>query len=104
MKISVKGSQDGAWGLSQSYLNDADYHRAARLWLEKQKPRIIYMLVQFKDVKLGDCPRAYLATPEEMARRLNEACRGCGDTTLMENHTWTNRAKGQGTTDKVPVE
>ena len=29
LMISVKGSQDGAWGLSQYYLKDADYHRAA---------------------------------------------------------------------------
>ena len=29
LKVSVKGSQDGKWGLTQSYIENADYHGAA---------------------------------------------------------------------------
>lgn len=32
LKVSVKGSQDGSWGLTQSYLRRADYHAAVDLW------------------------------------------------------------------------
>ncbi|MFM7131891.1 MAG: group I intron-associated PD-(D/E)XK endonuclease, partial [bacterium] len=32
LKISVKGSQDGSWGLTQSFIKNADYHGAAELW------------------------------------------------------------------------
>jgi len=33
LKISVKGSKDGAWGLTQSFISNADYHGAADAWL-----------------------------------------------------------------------
>jgi hypothetical protein len=32
LKISVKGSKDGGWGLTQSYVKDADYHGAIDIW------------------------------------------------------------------------
>ncbi len=35
LKVSVKGSQDGSWGLTQSYLQDANYHGAVDAWLTK---------------------------------------------------------------------
>jgi Holliday junction resolvase-like predicted endonuclease len=28
LKVSVKGSQDGAWGLTQTHLQNANYHGA----------------------------------------------------------------------------
>ncbi|WP_377322824.1 hypothetical protein [Rhodanobacter ginsengisoli] len=28
LKVSVKGSKDGGWGLTQSYLSNANYHGA----------------------------------------------------------------------------
>lgn len=30
-KISVKGSQDGGWGLTQGYIKNGDYHKAIDL-------------------------------------------------------------------------
>ena len=33
LKVSVKGSQDGSWGLTQSYIKNADYHAAIDTWL-----------------------------------------------------------------------
>ena len=35
LKISVKGSQEGQWGLTQSYVKDANYHKAARPMVRK---------------------------------------------------------------------
>ncbi len=35
LKVSVKGSQSGSWGLTQNYLKNADYHAAAEAWLSK---------------------------------------------------------------------
>src|SRR6187455_2664299 len=42
LKLSVKGSVDGAWGLTQSQLQKlkkANYHGAANDWLARHKPR-----------------------------------------------------------------
>ena len=102
LRISVKGSQDGAWGLTQSYLQGADYHRAADTWLSKQEKNIVFMLVQFENIELGQCPKAYLATPMEILQQLKASSKGRGDTILHENHTWSKRAHGYGTTDKLP--
>ena len=105
LKVSVKGSQDGAWGLTQSYIKNADYHRAIDKWHEKHLgKRIIFMLVQFQNVNLGECPRAYLATPIEIATQLKASSKGRGETVLFENHTWAKTAYGYGTTDKLPDE
>ena len=49
-------------------------------------------------------PRVYLATPEEIAKRLNESAGGRGETILYENHTWGPRAVGFGTIDCIPEE
>lgn len=32
LKVSVKGSQDGAWGLAQSHLKNGQYHDAIEAW------------------------------------------------------------------------
>jgi hypothetical protein len=49
MKVSVKGSKDGSWGLTQSFLADADYHGAADKWLARHKSKTVMCFVQFKD-------------------------------------------------------
>ena len=48
LKISVKGSQDGGWGLTQSYKKGCDYHEAIRKWLGSHHKKTIFCLVQFK--------------------------------------------------------
>src|SRR5687767_8565259 len=48
LKVSVKGSKDGSWGLTQSYLKHANYHGAIDTWLARHKPRTIFCFVQFK--------------------------------------------------------
>jgi hypothetical protein len=102
LKISVKGSQDGGWGLTQSFLKAADYHAAIETWLKRHRPKTIFALVQFKDVPLTEMPRVYLATPLEIAQRLRETAKGRGDTILYETHTWGPRAIGAGTTEEIP--
>jgi hypothetical protein len=52
LKVSVKGSQDGAWGPAQSHLKEADYHAAVDEWLLRHKPRTVLCFVQFKDVPI----------------------------------------------------
>lgn len=102
LKISVKGSQDGGWGLTQSHLKNADYHGAVALWLKRHQPRTIFALVQFKDVEIMGMPRVYLATPVEIGKRLRETAKGRGDTVLYERHEWTPRAVGAGTVEEIP--
>jgi hypothetical protein len=109
LKVSVKGSQDGSWGLTQSYLAKANtkgqtgnYHGAVDLWLLKHKPRTVFCFVQFRDVPIDTLPRMYLATPAEVASRLKGAAAGRGDTILYEDHSWSARAVGAGTTERIP--
>jgi len=94
--VSVKGSQDGGWGLNQSFKRDRNYHEAADVWVATHKKRdIVYCFVQFQGVALGECPRVYLATVNEIAARLKESRKGVGETILWENHCYkTGVAKG----------
>jgi Holliday junction resolvase-like predicted endonuclease len=111
MKISVKGSQDGAWGLTQSFLKQAnelssrkaDYHGAVDLWLAKHSKKTVFCLVQFQKVSLDQLPLMYLATPTEIARELKKVAAGRGDTMLYVEHTWAARAHAKGTTDRIPA-
>ena len=102
LKISVKGSQDGGWGLTQSYKKGYDYHEATAKWLSAHHKKTIFCLVQFQNTAPDEMPRIYLASPEEIAERLNATAAGRGDTILYENHTWGPRAAGRGTTDRIP--
>jgi hypothetical protein len=102
LKISVKGSKDGGWGLTQSYVQDADYHNAIDVWSLRHKERTVLCFIQFKNVPLDQLPRVYLATPAEVAQRLKETAKGRGDTVLYERHEWGPRAHGAGTIDSIP--
>jgi len=102
LKISVKGSQDGGWGLTQSYKKNTDYYGAVDIWLKRHSKKTIFCLVQFKNVQDCDLPRMYLATPEEIATWLKNAAGGRGDTILYEYHAWTARAQSAGKVDIIP--
>lgn len=110
LKVSVKGSQDGSWGLTQGELTrvarttkqKAAYYEAIDAWLARHKPRTIFCLVQFKGVALDQVPRTYLAAPAEIAQRLRETASGRGDTILYEEHRWGPRAAGAGTVERIP--
>jgi hypothetical protein len=103
LKISVKGSQDGGWGLTQSHMpkGSKDYHGAAKRWVDRHKPRTVVCFVQFQGVELTKLPRVYLATPAEVADRLRASRKGKGETILWEHHKWS-KGHGAGTTEKIP--
>jgi len=104
LKVSVKGSQDGGWGLTQSFLEKgkANYHEAIDQWLCRHNPRTVFCFVQFMDVPIGAMPRVYLATPAEVATQLKGCAGGRGETMLMEKRIWTDRAKHGGKIDQIP--
>lgn len=106
IKVSVKGSKDGKWGLTQSYKNKTtSYHEAADIWVSKHGNKTVLSLVQFEDVNLesGELPRVYLATPYEIGEYLKHSKNGTGDTRVKEEHFWTS-GMAVGTTDKIPDE
>jgi len=104
LKISVKGSQDGGWGLSQSYMKkgSSDYHGAIQSWVDRHKPRTVLCLVQFQGAKIAELPKLYLATPAEIGDRLRASRKGKGETILWERHEWGKRAHGAGTVEEIP--
>lgn len=104
LKISVKGSQDGGWGLTQSYKKGCDYHEAIQKWLDGHHKKTIFCLVQFQGTSDAELPRMYLASPAEIAQVLNASAGGRGETILYEYHKWGPRAVGSGTIDRIPEE
>jgi Holliday junction resolvase-like predicted endonuclease len=102
LKISVKGSQDGSWGLTQTYKKGYTYHEAADIWLLRHKPRTAMCFVQFRKTKLNEMPRMYLATPEEVVTRLKGTSNNRGDTILYEFKQWEMNSNGAGSIDKIP--
>ena len=102
LKISVKGSQDGSWGLTQSYKKGCDYHEAIAKWLANHHKKTIFCLLQFENTAPNEMPRVYLASPQEIADRMSATANGRGDTILYEKYTWGPRAAGAGTTDCIP--
>ena len=102
LKISVKGSQDGSWGLTQGFKKGHTYWEAAEQWLEKHHKRTIFCLVQFKGTNELQMPRMYLATPEEIKEQLCGEAGGRGDTILYEDHRWSKTAACYGTVDRLP--
>ena len=104
LKISVKGSQDGSWGLTQSLKKGRSYHEAAQEWLNRHHKKTIFCLVQFKETSDFQMPRMYLASPEEIAEALCKEAGGRGDTILYEHHEWGPMAEAYGTIDKLPEE
>lgn len=103
IKISVKGSQDGGWGLTQSFKGGRSYSEAIDHWVNRHKGRTIVSLVQFQDVDLesGNIPRTYLATPKDIGQHMKASRGGHGVTSLKENHLYKTGVS-KGFTDKIP--
>ncbi|UJB19192.1 MULTISPECIES: hypothetical protein [Lysobacter] len=102
LKVQVKGSQDGGWGLFQNYKKGTDYHGALRAWESEQLADIVYFLIQFKNVDIGGAPRCYIARPKEIVAHMTTARGGHGYTSLRENHSYS-RGVGAGHVDIVPA-
>ena len=103
LPISVKGSQDGGWMLAVRYVKQGvDYHRAIDEWLSAQREDIVYSLVGFLNVPLGQAPRVYVARPPEIARELRLRCLGRGHGSLEEDSpTFYPKSKYK---DRIPSE
>ena len=79
LKVVVKGSQDGLWDLTQSYIRraaqisgkKADYYGAIGMWLDHHSSRTVCCLVQFQGVTMDELPRF-------ISPRLARWLRGCG--------------------------
>ncbi len=104
LKISVKGSKDGSWGLTQKYKKDRTYHEAIDEWLKQHHKKTVFCLVQFQNIADDALPTMYLATPNEIAEVLRSERNGLGDTILYMDHTWGPTAQAYGTIDKIPKE
>jgi Holliday junction resolvase-like predicted endonuclease len=101
VKVSVKGSQDGGWGLIQNHKRGAGYHEAAERWSAAQSHTVVYCLVQFWGVSLGECPRVYLASVRDIVVQHQAARNGLGNTILYENHCF-KKGVAAGCVDKLP--
>src|SRR5450756_422335 len=99
--LSVKGSQDGGWGLCQGYKRGRTYHEAIDLWCASHDKSIVYALVQFWGTTVGESPRIYLATPSEIAGMMKASRGGSGNTMLLEGYSY-KKGVGKDTTDKLP--
>lgn len=105
LKISVKGSQDGSWGLTQKYKKQGtNYHDAIDEWLKAHGEKTVFCLVQFMGVDNSELPRMYLATPAEIAKQMKASRAGHGDTILYEYHKWGSSALAAGTEEVIPKE
>jgi hypothetical protein len=103
LKVSVKGSSDGGWGLTQSHMSGGNYHGAIDAWLKTHGSRTVLCLVQFMGVPLKEMPRVYLATPTEIGVWLKSAAGGRGQTVLDERHVWSmSKFVPKGTVDQIP--
>jgi hypothetical protein len=102
LKLQVKGSQDGGWGLFQNYIRNADYHGALDEWLKNQKKDIVYFLVQFLKVEVGDAPRCYIARPAEIVAHMHTTRGGHAYTSLRVDYSY-RRGVGAGHTDVIPA-
>src|SRR5215216_5015859 len=82
LKLQVKGSQDGGWGIFQGYLQNADYHGALDAWAAAQLADIVYFFVQFEKVTAGTSPRCYVARPTEILAHMKTTRGGHSYTSL----------------------
>ncbi|WP_082050432.1 PD-(D/E)XK nuclease family protein [Risungbinella massiliensis] len=70
LKVAVKASQDGDWGIVPSGEEDVSFEEVFDAWLAEQDLQMVYCLVQFQDVGMDQLPGIYLASPEEVAEKL----------------------------------
>ena len=102
LKLQVKGSQDGGWGLFQGYKKDTDYFGALDAWAADQLDDIVYVFVQFSNVAVGASPRCYVARPSEIVRHMRTTRGGHAYTSLRENYLYA-KGIGAGHTDIIPI-
>lgn len=110
LKILVRSSNDGRWCLVTPYLRDgheprgrkADCQKAIDLWLDSQASRTVVCLVQFEGVALYEMPRVYLASPGEIARKMQETTNRLEESALYETYDWITPFDGLRRTEYLP--
>lgn len=110
LKVSVKGSDDGSWALTQSFLkrasdvnaNKAICRGAIDQWVERHGLRSLCCLVQFKGVSIDELPRVYVASPREVAQKLRETTDRLGISTLYERYEWISPVEGIQNIETLP--
>ncbi len=100
--VSVKGSQDGGWMLASRFVKQGvGYHQAIHKWLERQRQDLVFVLVQFQGVSIGEAPRAYVARPSEIAEQLRAHRNGQGHGALQED--WQRNHPRSRYADRIPA-
>lgn len=102
LRVSVKGSQDGGWGLFQNYKKGRTFHEAVDTWRKKCPEEVVFLLVQFQGVPTGGAPRSYGARPDEIVAHMRMTWAGHGQTCLNEDYTYSSGA-GAGYNDVIPT-
>lgn len=111
MKVSVKASETGHWGLAHSFTrpqtekggSQLNSRRAIDLWLDSQGTRTVCCLVQFEGVGFHQLPRMYLALPYEIALKMRETVDRVGQCVLYEEYAWTSPEDGMESLDRLPA-
>lgn len=110
LKVSVMGSENGIWALTQTYLKragdlsrkKADCDAAIDQWLDHNSSLTVCCLVQFQGVPIDELPRIYLATPQEVAGELRETADRLGSSWLYEEYMWTFSGEESATIERLP--
>lgn len=55
LKISVKGSQDDGWGLTQNYKKGCDYQEAIQKWLSNHHKKQYFVWFSLKEPRIMRC-------------------------------------------------
>ncbi|MGR8932874.1 MAG: hypothetical protein ACU837_00620 [Gammaproteobacteria bacterium] len=99
--VSVKGSQDGGWMLALRYVKDGvKYQGAITKWLETKRDDLVFLLVQFQGIELGQTPRVYIARPPEIAEVLRSHRNGQRHEALQAD--WQRNHPRSQYADKIP--
>jgi hypothetical protein len=101
LHISVKGSQDGGWGLFANFKTARSYSEAVDAWFTAQIPQIVYLFVQFKGVAVPNSPRAYIVRPGDIVEHMRTTRAGNCDSSLLEDYTYS-RGIAAGSHDLIP--
>ncbi|MDP1797751.1 MAG: hypothetical protein Q8K78_09730 [Planctomycetaceae bacterium] len=100
MRVNVKGSSNGGWMLTSKGKNES--HEDARLWWHNRNKSLVFCLVQFQRVEIGQLPRMYLASGDEIATEMMTHWFGNEiSLSLWESYSAT-RGKYKGKHTKLP--
>jgi len=101
-KVSVKGNKDGGWVLAIGHKKiNPTYSATIDAWYKEQDTETIFALVQFNHIAIGNMPRIYLATRDEVASHMKNQDNGDGAATLYEDYLKT-KGKNKNFHNKIP--